>query len=211
MPHNKQHLPTGGDNELLLVAAVVWDIQRGGVTSSSSSHTSKVRVYEQDIADGSSSSSSSRDDDDDDGRVLLRGRDLQRILMLELEHTILGQPLPDEHDNNASVEMDVYDTSKSAYVPLAGNLLQEDIVQRMGTRLRMHVRVVSSNSHNNIHNNDTNGIDENDKPKAILGRFYSYNASQGLTLAGAQLCVQEIPNQENAGTGVNVWDGALLL
>ena len=86
--------------------------------------------------------------------------------MLELEHTILGQPLPDEHDNNASVEMDVYDTSKSAYVPLAGNLLQEDIVQRMGTRLRMHVRVVSSNSHNNIHNNDTNGIDDNHKPKA---------------------------------------------
>ena len=44
-----------------------------------------------------------------------------------------------------------------------------------------------------------------------MGRFYSYDASQGVTIAGVPLRVREITNQHNAGTGINVWDGALLL
>jgi hypothetical protein len=44
-----------------------------------------------------------------------------------------------------------------------------------------------------------------------MGRFFSYDPSTGLEIAGTKICVQETPNIPGAGTGLNIWDGAVLL
>jgi hypothetical protein len=48
-------------------------------------------------------------------------------------------------------------------------------------------------------------------PPAIMGRFFAYDPSTGLEIAGTKICVQETPNIPGAGTGLNIWDGAVLL
>ncbi|KAL7528516.1 hypothetical protein ACHAXR_002493 [Thalassiosira sp. AJA248-18] len=50
---------------------------------------------------------------------------------------------------------------------------------------------------------------------AIMGRFYPFDDS-GIPFAGTTLVIKEMQNQSNAvgddgGTGLNVWDGSLLL
>jgi hypothetical protein len=112
---------------------------------------------------------------------VLKGKDLRRQLNAE------SAPL---------VSIEILDSSQSVHVPLDGSLLEEAIIPRFGTRLQINVRQKESNATETL---------------AIMGRFYSYDSAQGVTIAGQQLRVQEIANQENAGTGVNVWDGALLL
>lgn len=190
------------------MAAVVWDINNQ-LDGTSSTHTSKLRVYQRDVLSNiSPGKSSGNGGSSGDREILLKGIDLRLLLVKELEKNVL--PLDDLlllDPATTLIEVNVYDTTKSAYASLEA-LLEEDILQQLGSRLRIHVRVSA-----NDNNNTTGDTTTNDKiqPKAIMGRFYSYNALEGLTIAGEKLRVQEIPNQQNTGTGVNVWDGALLL
>ena len=49
---------------------------------------------------------------------------------------------------------------------------------------------------------------------AIMGRFFPFD-SEGIPFAGGTLVIEEMQNQshcdEDGGTGLNVWDGAMLL
>jgi hypothetical protein len=49
---------------------------------------------------------------------------------------------------------------------------------------------------------------------AIMGRFFHFD-SEGISYAGNILVINEMQNQshfgEDGGTGLNVWDGAMLL
>lgn len=205
------------ENDLLLVAAVVWEVptrqQRQYQDESVTDHddlppqrTTKLRVYQRDV---NVNDSSSYHNDDETSFGILKGKDLLRLLRRELETNIMET----KFDSTMSTMLvDIYDASQSAYVSLIGNsntdvLEEENIVERFGTRLRIHVKIITNN---NTSTHD-DFVKNNNKPKAIMGRFYEYNAVQGITVAGHQLRVQELSNQQNAGTGVNVWDGALLL
>lgn len=48
---------------------------------------------------------------------------------------------------------------------------------------------------------------------AIMGRFFPFDPN-GIPFAGETLVIQEMQNQSydnDGGTGLNVWDGAMLL
>lgn len=49
---------------------------------------------------------------------------------------------------------------------------------------------------------------------AIMGRFFPFD-SDGIHFAGETMVIKEMQNQshndEDGGTGLNVWDGAMLL
>jgi hypothetical protein len=128
------------------------------------------------------------------------GRDLLELVTKELDTEHIQGVLK---GGTADIRVDVYDDAQSAYISIhQGDVLEQDVVQRFGSRLKLLVRLT-----NDEHNSESKKEDI----KAIMGRFYPFDASEGLVIAGKTLQIQEVSNQQNAGTGVNVWDGALLL
>ncbi|CAB9507168.1 Protein-lysine methyltransferase METTL21E [Seminavis robusta] len=171
------------DDELLLVAAVVWDLQGSGETK-----TSKIRIRQRDIIQ----------------HGVCTPRDLWNMLQSSLVSV-----LPEASSSLWQMEaVQVYDNNTNSYVSIP--LLSEDdddptimdVTRRFGTRLRIHVTTTTNGQHNNNNN-------QPEPPKAIMGRYYSYNPKQGILIAGIPLRVQETTLQN--ATGGNVWDGALLL
>ena len=55
---------------------------------------------------------------------------------------------------------------------------------------------------------------DNDEVLAIMGRFFPFDP-EGVPFAGTTLIIHEMQNQssfgDDGGTGLNVWDGAMLL
>ena len=96
-------------------------------------------------------------------------------------------------DHNTFVE--VYDSHDRGFYSLHPDLGETDIVSRFGKCIRCTASK-SPSQHTRL---------------AITGRFYPYDADKGMEFAGTRLCVQERPNVPGAGTGLNVWDGAMLL
>ena len=168
--------------ELVLVAAVSWELAASNNNNGETeTRSSKLRVYQSDLPQDNTRSA-----------VTVRGRDLERLVKREAQRQGMCN----------TIQIEIYDPELSTYIS-RDELLEEDVVQRFGSRLRIHVAALPppTTSTDNASNNAL----------AIMGRFYSYEETQGITIAGQQVKVQEIPNQQNAGTGVNVWDGALLL
>jgi hypothetical protein len=167
-----------GEDELLLVGAVVWD----GM-SSEASETSKIRVHRSHVNNG-----------------ICTGRDLQRLLTSELQQRFLNSSSGDASLLDVQ-KTEVYDKVGNVYVSLRDpDVDQADLTQRFGTRLRIHVTAKRQ---------ETIGTTMH-KPKAIMGRYYAYDAEEGLEIANVKLNVNQVENQ-SVGTGMNVWDGAVLL
>ena len=83
---------------------------------------------------------------------------------------------------------------------------QEDFLNIFGTRLRCIINVSNSFATNTVHLKK-----DGDETLMIKGRFFDYDPN-GMDFAGKTLIVQEdANNQEEDGTGLNVWDGSLLL
>ena len=188
---------------LLLVAAVDWDILPSLSSNAflrSRSQSSKLRVYKND------------DLVDTNNNPVLLGKHLQTLLKSQMLNSIITDNNNINNNNSMNMEVSIYDKATSTYISLS-DLLQEDVLQRLGTRLRIHVQIIISSSSSTTTSRKMNHQNNMivSEPKAIMGRFYSYDASQGLQIRGQTLKVQEMSNQQNAGTGINVWDGALLL
>jgi hypothetical protein len=169
-----------GEDELLLVGVVVWDM------SSEATETSKIRVHRRNVNNG-----------------VCTGRDLQRLLTVELEQRLLN------YSSFGKVtrlvldvqKMEIYDKKDNVYVSLGdSDVAQADLAKRFGTRLRIHITAKKKET------TDTTMP----KPKAIMGRYYSFDNEEGLMIANVALKVHQIENQ-TVGTGMNVWDGAVLL
>lgn len=167
-----------GEDELLLVGAVVWDM-----SSSEATETSKIRVHRRHVHNG-----------------ICRGRDLQNLLRGELEQRFLNSTSQGACTLDVQ-KMEVYDKKGNVYVSLEDpDVVQADLTQRFGARLRIHITAKTK---------ETTGTTIH-KPKAIMGRYYSYDAEEGLMIANVALKVHQVENQ-TSGTGMNVWDGAVLL
>ncbi len=54
------------------------------------------------------------------------------------------------------------------------------------------------------------GMCRKESPLMIKGRYFEYSPD-GVQFAGKTLVVEEVPNNQVDGTGLNVWDGSLLL
>jgi hypothetical protein len=121
-----------------------------------------------------------------------------RLGDLSASQTVTGQQLYDVVVDTIGLEqnstLEIYDTENQRFQELP--LEETDIVSRFGRCIRCTASRLAL---------------EPSTPPAIMGRFFPYDPSKGLEIAGTKICVQETPNIPGAGTGLNVWDGAVLL
>ena len=177
------------EDRAVVVAVVQWEIQ-GKSKEDVRTAASKIRIRKRDLKGETYY---------DEG--VCRGRNLLKAVRDELISKYLDRSMDDEQ--SSELEVDIYDETQSSYISLTKEeiLLKTDITKRFGSRLKLSVRYIR----------DKNQKYSEDGLKAIMGRFYPYDPTEGLLVAGKRLIVQELSNQQNAGTGVNLWDGALLL
>lgn len=127
---------------------------------------------------------------------------LRKIRILERSCTGWGlyKAIVDTRDDDriANVAIvEIYDTQQHAFISLLRPDMKEtNIIDKFGPRVRCVVREKKSLE---------------TASAAITGRFYTYNDTTGLEIAGKLVFVKEMPNIPGAGTGLNVWDGAILL
>lgn len=179
-----------GEDKVVLLAVVQWDVNfQQKERFVSTTRTSKIRLRKSDLSFRNNA-------------VICNGKDLLEHTTRILETEILKAPVPKGEETELKV--DVYDDSQSAYVSLLDKgILEQDVTECFGTRLKINVRLTN--------NKNGPGSSQQGNIKAIKGRFYSYEASEGLIIAGSKISVKEMSNQQNTGTGVNLWDGSLLL
>ena len=103
--------------------------------------------------------------------------------------------------------VEIYHPDES-FVPLLRDANDKDspLDDAFGTRIRCIIHLQQNRDTNSIMQND-----DDDGPLLIKGRYFEYNPD-GMDLAGKQLIIKEVVNnKEEDGTGLNVWDGSLLL
>ena len=88
------------------------------------------------------------------------------------------------------------------FVPLLDPRIEDDFLDAFGTRLRCIIH---------IQNNNSSDTTDHETKLMIKGRHFDYNPN-GMEYAGKNLVIKEVVNnQDEDGTGLNVWDGSLLL
>lgn len=124
----------------------------------------------------------------------ISGKQLQAML---LERGLGGDSSSTSNNNNNNKKsvIDIYDPTVDKFQSL--DLEEIDIAARFGKCIRCTTSYALTTT--------------DDPPPAIMGRYFPYDASTGLEIASTRLRVQETPNIPGAGTGLNVWDGAMLL
>lgn len=121
----------------------------------------------------------------------------------------------------ASVVVEAYDRRSDQFVPLMRDDIRDiDAAPRFGGRVRCVIRGLNCFSCQGDHPVGSEGSESagglrdgggsHDAVLAIQGRFFPYDPN-GIEYAGGRLAVREVPNNQSDGTGLNVWDGALLL
>ena len=128
----------------------------------------------------------------------------------------LGQPLDwrRRREDKSLSEEEEYPFQLEVYCPkqhmfrsvLEESVQQCDMVQTFGSRIKCSL-VLPSNSF--IEDSSPQHV-QPPPPLAITGRFFDYDP-MGMMIFGKQIVVKEVPNNQVDGTGLNVWDGALLL
>jgi len=167
----------------------------------SSSETRKIRIHFSDRDTPTSSLS-------------YTGKDLHDALLDKVNETLMrggkGQSHPSSSaDSNESSLVEIYDAEMQKFVALSSaELWDTDIAPKFGRFLRCIVhtaKVVNTSA-------DLQSIEEKrQRPLAIMGRYYDYDP-KGMDYCGKRIVVKEICNKlSEDGTGLNVWDGSVLL
>ena len=99
-------------------------------------------------------------------------------------------------DGASNATIDIYNRETESFQPL--DLNENDIAKRFGRCIRCTLTC-----------SDPSSVKE--PPAAIMGRYFAYDTDLGLEIAGTTIHVRETPNIPEAGTGLNVWDGAIFL
>mmetsp|Transcript_1350 Transcript_1350/g.1819 ORF Transcript_1350/g.1819 Transcript_1350/m.1819 type:complete len:379 (+) Transcript_1350:27-1163(+) len=103
-------------------------------------------------------------------------------------------------DSSSSIE--IYNPDESQFESITGqNVIDCDIVKKYGTRCRCIL---------NLETKKITNADNDDLIPKIMGRYFSYDPD-GMDYADQVLIIKEYVNSQIDGTGLNVWDGALLL
>lgn len=103
----------------------------------------------------------------------------------------------------SNVYVEIYNDSSCRFVPLLGSKLD-------GTRFRCIIHIVHLETFSQQPPYDSSNT--NVEPLLqIKGRYFDYNPN-GMGFAGTRLIIkEESNNKDENGTGLNVWDGSLLL
>lgn len=143
------------------------------------------------------------------------GKDLHYALLDKVNETLMrgekGQSYPSLPGSKESSVVEIYDADMQRFVALSSaELWNADIAPKFGRLLRciVHIdlaRVVKTSA-------DLQSTEEKrQRPLAIMGRYYDYDPN-GMDYCGKRIVVKEICNNlSEDGTGLNVWDGSVLL
>mmetsp|Transcript_30539 Transcript_30539/g.46578 ORF Transcript_30539/g.46578 Transcript_30539/m.46578 type:complete len:298 (-) Transcript_30539:21-914(-) len=126
--------------------------------------------------------------------IFIHGGDDRIKLRIPEEGIISGEALAKAILKKLSViqnsdVVEIYDSESNAFVMLKG---QSDVAKRFGTKLVCSMNYCTRNT-----------------SLPIEGRHFPYH--QGMVVSGTFIEAHEQPNHLGAGTGLNVWDGAILL
>mmetsp|Transcript_3808 Transcript_3808/g.5827 ORF Transcript_3808/g.5827 Transcript_3808/m.5827 type:complete len:334 (-) Transcript_3808:354-1355(-) len=118
----------------------------------------------------------------------------------ELRLAILNEIRSGNHDyDHDNFEVDIYHAQKGDFLSLLEeSVVETSIANEFGNRVRCTVQEQKKE-------NDVGSF------RAIMGRFYAFDAENGIEIGGKRVFVSERGDLQGAGTGVNVWDSAILL
>jgi len=138
--------------------------------------------------------------------IVCSPRDLWRRLLIA-STTNDATADPDSALDQDSVRMEIFDVTTSDYIEINVQDTSCNLLERFGSRLRVRLTSIQSllNPSDKTNTNATTDI----KPLAITGRFYPFDG--GITIHGHRLDIAQHPAEQGAGTGVTVWDGAVLM
>lgn len=124
------------------------------------------------------------------------GRELRLAILNQIHY---GRHDGDDYDK---FEVDIYHEQKGEFVSLLEeSVVETSIANKFGSRVRCELH--ERKEEHNVRNNSSF--------PAIMGRFYAFDAEDGMEIAGKRVFVNERGDLQDAGTGVNVWDSAILL
>jgi hypothetical protein len=133
---------------------------------------------------------------DDTIKIRIRERDLPQAANATVSGAQLYSMLLNYCQDSASnATIDIYNQETESFQLLDHN--ENDVAKRFGRCIRCTLTCSDPSV--------------NEPRDAIMGRYFAYDADGGLEIAGTTIHVQETPNISEAGTGLNVWDGAILL
>uniref|UniRef100_A0A7S1ZER4 Calmodulin-lysine N-methyltransferase n=2 Tax=Trieres chinensis TaxID=1514140 RepID=A0A7S1ZER4_TRICV len=178
-------------DETLIVAAIECD-----EAWPPSCGTRKFRIRRGDFPPSSHSSSSS-----------CTGRELRAAIA----RLVLRSIGAEGDDDTGGVTVEAHDGRRGGeFVSLLrDDVKDEDAAARFGKRIRCIVSDLPP-SLVGFGGDEGRGGGATGELPAIAGRFFPYDPD-GIDYAGGKLVVKEIENNRSNGTGLNVWDGALLL
>mmetsp|Transcript_19187 Transcript_19187/g.55842 ORF Transcript_19187/g.55842 Transcript_19187/m.55842 type:complete len:206 (+) Transcript_19187:43-660(+) len=112
--------------------------------------------------------------------------------------------------------VEAYDRNYDGFVSLMCEGVRDiDVSHRFGSRVRSVIHGMESSARKTELGPKNSVSDRRDdrlaeEKLAIQGRFFPYDPD-GIDYAGMRLVVKEMPNNQSDETGLNVWDGSLLL
>ena len=138
------------------------------------------------------------------------GRDLHSAILSKVRQLLGLSPSSVQGNNDDDGDwVEIYDSGRECFVCLKdSDLWGADIAPRFGRLVRCIAYLAA----------DTNQQSSSDQteqspssPLAIMGRYFHYDPN-GMEYFGKRLVVKERSNDlEEDGTGLNIWDGAILL
>jgi predicted nicotinamide N-methyase len=136
-------------------------------------------------------------------KIRIRLRDLQTPAIctgLDLQSIIVSRHASSDAERT---QLEIFDNATKKFVEVQPHA-KENIVERFGSRV-VHMRISSPESCRNACNTDTPLL-------ALTGRFYNWSDDGLFSLGGSRnLYIRQESSRQCDGTGVTVWDGALLL
>jgi len=199
------------NDDILILLAVVECQSHSHVTKPASTRLHKVRIFHRDLR-------VRRNGYDDKNNSLLESKSssqlctgvhLYKAIIKQCYHKIIGDDgivstsAIETMQTNSRVE--IYNDKECQFETIfdhSHGINCSDIVKMYGNRIRC-----------TFYKNDLpSEVNDNTNTKAlqIMGRYFPFN-SNGIDFAGRTLVVKEEVNNKSDGTGLNVWDGALLL
>ena len=158
---------------------------------------------------------SANDNDDDNNQFNITCEELQCYLKFKIFESISKEAYQcqsiKEYGPNFDIKIEVYDNHQSSsFISLLHDDVRDlDVEERFGKRLQC-LAIILDNNNNEIQSHPFKKTSDETIP-AIMGRYFPFDPDDGIDFAGGKLVLKEINNNQINATGLNIWDGAILM